>query len=293
MKKCRKTISVGVLIILAVFLLFSSNVRAADLLPLAMDFGGNFKYHDGSINSGLWSGETTADAYWLELTLNPTTILYMNGDQAGVGGVDADYLQDSNVEFVFSGRLYNADDPNNLIFGNTNNGGTGGGQTGDGYGVFFDIRDTTTNDILLSAALNNVEMEQVCTTLPPFLGGGTSCTNPAWNFNFDMNTLWGLEVDPDFATNSNTSGGPTYSRYVDELMYAINNPYAGTVTNVDISFQTLTFNGGTNAFEEDSFGTIQGKIYALPEPVSTVLFIIGGVTLAFRHFRRNKKVLNS
>ncbi|MBI5408651.1 MAG: PEP-CTERM sorting domain-containing protein [Nitrospirae bacterium] len=80
--------------------------------------------------------------------------------------------------------------------------------------------------------------------------------------------------------NIETVDGAPYSRYIDELLSA-----GGGNGLIDISF-TPSEGGGAEDFTFGSYGaagvTIGAPETVVPEPVSTVLFIAGGATLAFR-----------
>lgn len=70
------------------------------------------------------------------------------------------------------------------------------------------------------------------------------------------------------------------SRYVDELL-----ANGGGVGNLYLSFTPTA--GGVENFISDSSGSTGGMV-AAPEPVSAILFLSGGATLAFRRYRNKK-----
>jgi hypothetical protein len=69
--------------------------------------------------------------------------------------------------------------------------------------------------------------------------------------------------------------------------------YLTEVGSNDLSlFMSLTFNSGPNDFAADASGMIAGQLGStpppvVPEPVSSLLFVVGGATLAVKRFRKN------
>jgi len=70
------------------------------------------------------------------------------------------------------------------------------------------------------------------------------------------------------------------SQYVDELL-----SNGGGRGNIYMSFTPVV--GGTENFTANSSGAIGGMV-AAPEPISTILFVTGGATLAFRSYRKKR-----
>lgn len=122
-------------------------------------------------------------------------------------------------------------------------------------------------------------------------GSNTFFTATLNNFLVLDGSMFGTRLDPGYenvySVTYNT--GAPYSQYIEELKLT-DEPF-----NLRMDF---TFNSGTSgnglAFTEDSSGTVGGTLYAgnlsvVPEPVSSVLFLTGGATLALRRYRKKKE----
>lgn len=210
----------------------------------------------GSFNYNDGSGGSPSSKYLLTFfNWNITGGNYIDGSYFGeYSGEGDDSI--SNAWFEI-GNLYNYDYDQNLIFGDTS-----GGNTGP---VSFTITDGTT--IYFSATLDNFIV-----TDSMF---GTAL-NPSW----ELNNI----TDPTFNDNG--------SQYIQELETRYNNGYSINF-GMDFAFNDGTSGGGF-AFSDDAFGSISGKMTVTPEPISAVLFITGGATLAFRRYwkRRSKSPLS-
>ncbi|RJQ55777.1 MAG: hypothetical protein C4526_03245 [Nitrospiraceae bacterium] len=150
--------------------------------------------------------------------------------------------------------LYNSSYPNNLQFGSSS-GGTGS--------VLFTIANGGTT--YLTAQLENF-----------IITDGL--------FGTQLNPLW----DNTIATLTNITFYDNGSQYIQELQASYQS--RGYLNlGMDFSFYSGT-NGGGYAFTNDATGSIQGKMAVTPEPLSSVLFIAGGATLAIRRFWKRKYI---
>lgn len=162
--------------------------------------------------------------------------------------------------------LYNDASPNNLTFNS------------DSGPMTFTIKDATT--AWMTATLANFYVNDV-PLFPPFNMTPTTQLNKSQNDNNITNVVF----------TSDTS-----SQYINEMR--------NSVAPFNLSWE-FTFTGGANApygdgtaFTEDSSGTFSGKLYAgpevpvVPEPISSVLFITGGATLAMRSYFRRRNASN-
>ena len=91
----------------------------------------------------------------------------------------------------------------------------------------------------------------------------------------DSALMWGNIYDIQ------TVEGAPSSRYVDELV-------ATGGGNGLISIDFRTYEGYPVDFTVSSSGYIGGTVAVAPEPISALLFVTGGVTLALRRFRDKK-----
>jgi hypothetical protein len=152
---------------------------------------------------------------------------------------------------IYIGTLYNSPSPDNLHFDDT--AGAGGGA------VTFEIKDDS--------------YTYLTATLDPF----DVTTADPWPFAY-MNSTWILDNINNVTINPN--GDAPNSRYLSELKTR------KEPANLNITF---TFGSTPYDFTADSWGSIQGTLAAGPEPVSSILFVIGSAPLAFRCYRRQKR----
>ncbi|MDP3297283.1 MAG: hypothetical protein Q8N09_06805 [Thermodesulfovibrionia bacterium] len=247
MKKSHKKFLAGVFILLTSILLLSSNVLAAYPYLPYLDYVANFSYNDGV-------GGSNANKY--KLTFNTWNITGGNYASGSYFGEGSDLITGAVITI---GNLYNDTYNQNLIFGNTNNGGTGAnGVTGP---VSFTISDGTTT--YLSALLNNFIITD-------------------GSFGTQLNPLW----DHTTANLTNITFTANGSQYIQELQASYQtNGYLNL--GMDFTFTSGT-SGGGYAFSNDASGSIQGKMAVTPEPLSSILFITGGATLAVRRYFKKK-----
>ncbi len=103
------------------------------------------------------------------------------------------------------------------------------------------------------------------------------------NFVIQINEQNGYNSTLEWGTLSNVQqveGAPS-SRYIDELL--VNGGGSGYIQMI---FTPEA--GGTEYFTDTSNGSVGGNIAAAPEPVSAILFITGGATLAFRRYLKKR-----
>lgn len=135
------------------------------------------------------------------------------------------------------------------------------------------------SDPILGAAVtfgtltNSVENPLVFSSTTFTVNGFFSATLDSFVVN-DSQVMWGslYNITP-------VSGAPS-SQYVDELLAS-----GGGIGNIYLSFTPTA--GGAENFTSNSSGSVSGTV-AAPEPVSAILFVSGGASLAFRRYRNKK-----
>jgi hypothetical protein len=154
---------------------------------------------------------------------------------------------------IGSGVIYNSD-ANNMVFG----------SSADGTGSMnFSVKEGSTNYI--TATMNSFVVTRNSTT-------GLTQLNPS----FDAYHIGGIS----------TNNGVT-SHYLNDV-----NSWADPYGNLSFTFSCSTGGCANNNFTADATGTISsGKLSIVPEPVSSILFLTGGATLAFRRYRNKKRAL--
>lgn len=233
----------------ALLILLSSSVFAANL-PL-LDYTGNFNYLYSHQECNSWKNNGSCNGYATvydnKLTFPSFNITGGNYSNGSYFGDGTDAITNAYFEI---GNLFNSSSPNNLQFDDT--AGAGGAP------VSFSITDGT--NTFMTGTLGNFAVTDDFFGTNLYFGSVTSVT-----YN---------------------SSAP-YSQYVEELKLT-DEPF-----NLDMNFSFYTGPSGSgNAFTANSTGTVGGKLAAglpsvVPEPISTILFITGGVTLMLRRYAKN------
>ncbi len=115
--------------------------------------------------------------------------------------------------------------------------------------------------------------------------GGTNYLTATLN-NFTVtHDAYGTRLNPGYdmyhVVDISTNPSVTNSKFLDEV-----NSFATPVGNLYMDFNVTA---GSEDFSGDSSGTLTGEFSVVPEPVSSILFITGGATLAYRHYRKKRK----
>lgn len=92
------------------------------------------------------------------------------------------------------------------------------------------------------------------------------------NANFDRDNVGGFNISPNDPS----------SKFIDDVNSFSPEPWG----NLYMKFNFT--DNGPNDFTQTQSGTVSGTFTVVPEPVSSVLFVTGGTTLAFIRYRRKK-----
>lgn len=95
------------------------------------------------------------------------------------------------------------------------------------------------------------------------------------NVGFDLNNIVNIATNPNGGT-----GNPPYSKFINDINSVGSNPHGNLYMKLNFS--------GPAGFTADTNGTLSSTVSFAPEPVSSILFIAGGATLAVRRYRKRK-----
>lgn len=249
MKTYAKKLQTMILIVIATFFVLSTSV-SAQVLPQAT-FNGTINY--------------TYSDYLLEINpLNITDILYVNGTDFASDAwtppwVDPEPILDASI---YIGNLYNDEDqdsdPDNMgwnrIFGPDQ---PSGGDTGP---VSFSIID-----------YNGAGSEDDVVYMTGWLDYFEITTDEIVNPNFSLINVYGVT----YSANG--------SRYIEELQGVCSDCAVFQIHDF-----TFGVNDSTNFTGDVTSTSILGTVTAGPEPVSSILFMAGGATFAFRRFWKKR-----
>ncbi len=260
---------VFVLVLIASVFMLSSHVVASGINLPTLDYTGSFTYCDGTNKGESWCtasgppGNSFPYQYMLSFSnLNIDGGNYADNQQFGWSSGISDNVTNAWFEI---GTLYNSTS-NNLTFGPTQ----GAGSTGP---VSFALKyGTGANDYYFSGQIDG--------------------------FIVDANATFGTRLNPLYDQENiinltfNTSTAPS-SQYIDEFKAAYDATIASGSSYRPNLFGLFTFtspSGVASDFTNDASGSFQGKLAAAPEPVSSILFLSGAVTLGVRRFWKKKKI---
>ena len=249
MKQTLKRLFLIPLVLFTGILLLSSSALAAYPYLPYLDYTAHFNYKDGV-------GGSNANKY--KLTFNAWNITggnYVDGSYFGEGD---DPITGAKITIS---NLYNSSYPDNLYFDNT--AGSSGGP------VSFTISHGS--NTYLSAQLDNFIIT-------------------SGSFGTQLNPLF----DYSKANLTNINFTPNGSQYIQELQASY---LAHGYLNLSMDFAFNSYGphphnqcpATYDALTKDSSGTIQGKMAVTPEPVSSILFVAGGATLALRRCWKRKR----
>ena len=146
------------------------------------------------------------------------------------------------------------------------------------------IGGTFTLDPLMNSAENTLEFGTSSFSLD---SGGTNYFTAYLNdFTVTTDETFGTRLNAGYdmyhVVDIETNPSVTTSKFLDEV-----NSFSTPIGNLYMNF---AFAGdGAEDFSESRTGTISGEFSVVPEPVSSILFVTGGATLAFRRYRKKKK----
>jgi hypothetical protein len=164
--------------------------------------------------------------------------------------------------------------------------------------AYFKFTWDSNENIFFNSASDNLTFTPPSTVTFTITDGSTTYLSATldnflvYDYMFAGNDITKLNryLTDDNITNVvfDTGTGADYSDYIAELQ-TTQQPY-----NLSWTFDFLTNGpyGDGSAFTQNDDGNFSGKLFAgpaIPEPVSSILFVAGGATLAFRRYWKRKK----
>jgi len=238
----------SVFVLILIAGIFLFSINVFAVTPPYFTSSGNFAYD--------------VDTNKLSINISSLGLLYYADGTIGIGSTSP--TADPLVKTPRGWFELGTDDPTNPLGTHTSNifnGGLNSNQFGPSAGStgLFDFRlyDYLTNT-RLTAKVNNFTVVQ---------------NGLLWEVNvgFNLDNLQNITVNPN----------SPYSKFINDINALGSNPSGNLY---------MKFNFGTQpaGFTADTSGSVSSTVSFAPEPVSSILFVTGGVALAFRRYLRKR-----
>lgn len=254
MKKTFKRLYLIPLVLFSSILLLSSSILAAVPDPPYFTSAGQFRY--------------TASTNELAINISSLGLLYYDDGTIGIGSTSP--TADPLVKIPRGWFELGTDDPTDPLGAHTSNIFNGGansmvfGPSAGSTGLF---------DFRLYDYLGNTRLTADVNNFTVVLNGSLYEAN----VGFDLNNIVNIATNPNGGT-----GNPPYSKFINDINSVGSNPHGNLYMKFDFA------GPGAKDFTVDQLGTVSATVSFAPEPVSSILFIAGGATLAVRRYRKRK-----